>query len=133
VFIQCVGSREPHRPYCSRVCCTHSVDNALELKRRNPDMSIYILCRSMRTYGEREYLYKEAREQGVIFIRFELDSESPRSAVDGKVRITVIDHVLGLPSQIDADLLTLATAIVPNRMRPWPSFSRCRSTKTAFS
>ena len=40
-FIQCVGSREPHRPYCSRVCCTHSIDSALELKKRNPDMAVY--------------------------------------------------------------------------------------------
>ncbi len=54
VFIQCVGSREPERMYCSRVCCTHSVDNALALKLKNPDMNVFVLYRDLRTYGERE-------------------------------------------------------------------------------
>ena len=115
VFIQCVGSREPERPYCSRVCCTHSIDNALELKKRNPEMNVFILYRDIRTYGEREYLYKEAREQGVIFIRYNLDDKPVVTVADGKVRITVTDHVLGVPVAIEADLLTLATAVLPNR------------------
>jgi heterodisulfide reductase subunit A len=46
--------REPERPYCSRVCCTHSIDNALELKKRNPEMNVYVLYRDIRTYGEKE-------------------------------------------------------------------------------
>ena len=113
VFIQCVGSRDTERPYCSRVCCTHSVHNALELKKLNPDMNVYILYRDIRTYGEREYLYKEARQAGVIFIRYSLENK-PRVSVGDKITIKVTDHVLGLPVQIEADLLTLATAIVPN-------------------
>jgi heterodisulfide reductase subunit A-like polyferredoxin len=113
VFIQCVGSREPERPYCSRVCCTHSIDNALELKRLNPNMDIYILNRDIRTYGEREYLYREAREAGIIFIRFDLDHKPVVSVADGKVRVTVTDHVLDRPIEIDTDLLTLASAIIP--------------------
>jgi len=56
VFIQCVGSREPERPYCSRVCCTHSIESALHLKEMNPDMEVTILYRDIRTYGERELL-----------------------------------------------------------------------------
>jgi len=115
VFIQCVGSREPDRPYCSRVCCTHSVDNALVLKRRNPAANVYILYRDMRTYGEREYLYSEAREAGVIFIRYDLE-DKPRVAVgQDKLTVTVTDHVLGRPVEIATDLLTLATAILPNK------------------
>ncbi len=113
VFIQCVGSREPDRPYCSRVCCTHSIDNALELKKRNPDMGVFVLYRDIRTYGEREYIYREAREKGVIFIRYDLEDKPRVALADGKIQITVTDHVLGMPVQIDADLLTLATAIVP--------------------
>ncbi|MFO7688112.1 MAG: FAD-dependent oxidoreductase [Desulfobacterales bacterium] len=113
VFIQCVGSREPQRPYCSRVCCTHSVENALELKKRNPDMRVFILYRDMRTYGEREYLYKKAREAGVIFIRFTLDRK-PKVRVDGaKIQVEVIDHVLGQAVEIAADLVTLASAVIP--------------------
>ena len=115
VFIQCVGSREPDRPYCSRVCCTHAIDNALELKKRNPDMSVFVLYRDIRTYGEREYIYREAREKGVIFIRYDLEDKPRVALADGKIQITLTDHILGMPVQIDADLLTLATAIVPNK------------------
>ncbi len=113
VFIQCVGSREPQRPYCSRVCCTHSVDNALELKRRNPQMSVFILYRDMRTYGERERLYKEAREAGVIFIRYTLENKPRVALAEGKLEITVTDHVLGQPVTIETDLLSLASAVLP--------------------
>ena len=115
VFIQCVGSREPERMYCSRVCCTHSVDNALTLKRLNPDMNVFVLYRDLRTYGEREYLYREAREAGVIFIRYTLDNKPVVDLKDGKVLVNVVDHVIGRPVQIETDLLTLASAIIPNR------------------
>lgn len=114
VFVQCVGSREPDRPYCSRVCCTHSIDNALELKKRNPDMDIFILYRDIRTYGEREALYREARQAGVVFIRYDVD-EKPEVTTNGEnITITVKDHVLGRKVEISADLVTLATAIVAN-------------------
>ena len=81
-FIQCVGSREPERPYCSRVCCTHSVLSALEIKKRNPDADVYVIYRDIRTYGLREDLYKEARSQGVFFIRYDLERK-PRVQVKG--------------------------------------------------
>jgi len=115
VFIQCVGSREPDRQYCSRVCCTHSIDNALELKKLNPDMDVFILYRDIRTYGERELLYKAAREAGIIFIRYSVDHKPDVTVKDGNVTVTVTDHVLGRPVQLDADLLVLASAIRPNK------------------
>lgn len=113
VFIQCVGSREPERMYCSRVCCTHSVHSALKLKERKPDMNVYILYRDIRTYGEQEYLYKEAREKGVIFIRFSLESKPKVTVTGDAVHIRVVDHVLGRPVELQADLLTLASAVIP--------------------
>ncbi|MGD8955591.1 MAG: FAD-dependent oxidoreductase, partial [Desulfobacterales bacterium] len=113
VFIQCVGSREPHRPYCSRVCCTHSVETALELKKRNPDMQIFILYRDMRTYGEREYLYKKAREAGIVFIRYKLEQKPQVSVTKKAICVAVVDHVLERPVEIQADLLTLASAVIP--------------------
>jgi heterodisulfide reductase subunit A len=115
VFIQCVGSREPERMYCSRVCCTHSVDNALTLKRLNPEMNVFILYRDLRTYGEREYLYREAREAGVIFIRYTLDNKPVVKLKDGKILVNAVDHVIGRPVEIETDLLTLASAVIPNR------------------
>jgi heterodisulfide reductase subunit A len=118
VFIQCVGSREPGRPYCSKICCTHSVQSALKLKEINPEMDVYVLYRDLRTYGPREDLYKEAREKGVIFIRYRLEDKPVVEAVTGedgnkKVQVTVTDHILGRPLTINADFINLATAIYP--------------------
>ena len=115
VFIQCVGSREPQRMYCSRVCCTHSVDNALQLKKLNPDMNVFVLYRDLRTYGERELLYKQAREQGVIFIRYTLENKPQVNIENGRLLVKTVDHVIGRTLEIETDLLTLATAVIPNR------------------
>ncbi len=111
VFIQCVGSREPGRPYCSRLCCTHSVKSAILLKERDPKCRVVILYRDMRTYGNREDLYQKARQLGVVFIRFGLDNK-PRVQMKGdKVEVTVEDHVLKRDLIFEADLLCLAAAI----------------------
>ena len=115
VFIQCVGSREPQRPYCSRLCCTHSVESAIELKKINPEMDIFVLYRDLRTYGEKELLYKEARERGVIFIRFDLENKPKvEKTADGGLQVTVFDFILGRPVILSPDLLTLASAVLPN-------------------
>ena len=114
-FIQCVGSREPERPYCSKVCCTHSVMSALEIKKRNPEAEVYILYRDMRTYGLREDLYKEARAQGVIFIRFDRENK-PQVRLNGeKLQIAVFDPILQRNVTLAVDYLTLASAIVSHR------------------
>ncbi len=118
-FIQCVGSRTAERPYCSKVCCSHSVENALKLKEINPDLEIYIIFRDIRTYGEREILYEEARDQGVVFIRYQqADPPQVEQGADGKIKITVTDHILERPVELNVDLLTLATAIVPHHNAP---------------
>lgn len=115
VFIQCVGSREPDRPYCSRICCTHSVSGALHLKELNPEMNIYVLYRDIRTYGEREALYKEARQKGVIFIRYDVNHKPKVAATPDGLELEVTDHILQRPITLRADLLTLASAVVPYR------------------
>lgn len=113
VFIQCVGSREPHRPYCSRVCCTHTLRSALELKQRNPDCDVFVLYRDMRSYGEREALYLKARESGVIFVRFDLPNKPAVEVKDGKLSVEVVDHVLQRPLRLEPDLIVLAAAVIP--------------------
>jgi heterodisulfide reductase subunit A len=115
VFIQCVGSREPERPYCSRLCCTHSVESALALKEMNPDLEVFILYRDLRTYGDKELLYQKARENGVIFIRYELENK-PRvvKTPDGGLEVIVQDRILGRPLVLRPDLITLASAVLPN-------------------
>jgi heterodisulfide reductase subunit A len=115
VFIQCVGSREPQRPYCSRLCCTHSVESALALKKLNPEMDVFVLYRDMRTYGEKELLYKEARELGVIFIRFDLESKPQvEQTADGRLSLTITDPILERALVLTPDLLALASAVMPN-------------------
>ncbi|MFZ5649294.1 MAG: FAD-dependent oxidoreductase [Bacillota bacterium] len=113
VLIQCVGSREPDRPYCSRICCTKAVKQAIKIKESNPDANVFILFRDVRTYGFYEDMYTEARRKGVIFIRYAADSKPVVEAEGGRVKVTVADHVLGVPVEIDADLVGLAAAIVP--------------------
>ena len=118
VFIQCVGSREPERPYCSKVCCTHSIKSALELKEINPEMDVFVLYRDIRTYGQREALYRNAREKGVIFIRYDLENK-PRVQKEGeRLVVTVRDHILDRDVQMSPDLLVLASAIVPRDNEP---------------
>ena len=117
VMIQCVGSREPERPYCSRICCTKSVKNAIKMKDMRPDINIYILYRDLRTYGFREDLYREAREKGVVFIRFDLDSKpevkTRRDDDTHVLEVKVMDKLLGEQVSIEADLAVLAAAVIP--------------------
>ena len=113
VFIQCVGSREPERPYCSRVCCTHSIESALHLRELNPDMNIYVLYRDIRTYGEREHLYRKARSEGILFIHYSKERKPVVTAGPGGLSVETYDRNLGQTVRIRADLLSLASAIVP--------------------
>ena len=115
VLIQCVGSREPERPYCSKVCCTHSVETALDFKEKNPDCQVVILYRDMRTFGERELLYQKAREKGVLFVRYDLEKK-PLVEADGEgLKVTAIDPILGRELIIKADVVGLASAIVSRK------------------
>jgi heterodisulfide reductase subunit A len=118
-MIQCVGCRNEDRNYCSRICCSESIKNALKLKEINPEMDIFILYRDMRTYGFSEDFYRKAAEKDVRFIRFE-PHDQPEMEVaeseDGRpvLKITAPDYILGKKVEIDADIVTLAAAIVPS-------------------
>jgi len=118
VMIQCVGCRNEDRNYCSRICCSQSVKNALKLKEINPQMDIYILFRDIRTYGFKEDYYREASNKDVKFIHYEPDDEPQVEAVeeDGRriLRVTVTDDILGKKLQIDADAIALAAAVIPS-------------------
>ena len=114
VFIQCVGSRNEAHPFCSKVCCTHSIQSALELKKRNPETNVYILYRDIRTYGKREDLYKEARNRGILFFRYD-SAEKPEVTANGNhVTVGFKDPILGRKLSVNADILCLASAIVPH-------------------
>jgi heterodisulfide reductase subunit A2 len=114
VMIQCVGSREPEHLYCSRVCCTSAVKNALRLKKADPGAEIFILYREMRTYGFREKLYGRARELGIHFVRYDLDSKPVAARNGERVTVRVVDPILSAELEIPADLLVLSGRIDPN-------------------
>jgi heterodisulfide reductase subunit A2 len=115
VMIQCVGSRNSEKPYCSRLCCSMAIKNALKIKKEDPTSNIYILYRDIRTYGFRETYYKKAREAGIIFIRYDEQDLPVVSDVDGilsSVKITSPDF----PDSIilEADKLILSTGVDAN-------------------
>ncbi len=118
VMIQCVGCRNDDRNYCSRVCCSQAIKNALKLKEINPQMDIYILFRDMRTYGFREDYYREASNREVRFIRYEPDNIPKVEAVDGNelpLKVTVRDPILEEDLVIDTDYVALAAAVIPSK------------------
>ncbi len=119
VMIQCVGARCEERNYCSRICCSESVKNALKLKEINPSMDIYIFFRDMRTYGFKEDYYREAANKGVRFIRYEPGDKpalEPGQSEDGRpvIRVTATERILGTKIEIEADIIALAAAIIPS-------------------
>jgi heterodisulfide reductase subunit A-like polyferredoxin len=113
VMIQCVGSRDAAHPYCSRVCCSEAIKNALRLTREAPGTRVYVLYRDIRTYGFRERYYTEARRRGVMFVRYDADRKPEVSANGTSLRVRVFDATLRLPIEIAADLVVLSVGIVP--------------------
>jgi len=113
VAIHCVGSREPDHPYCSKVCCAHAIESAIDLKEINLDLDVCMLYRDIRTYGRLEKLYQKARSMGILFIRYDTNNKPKVEEVDGKLQVTVTDHVLGRPIVLSPDFLTLYTRIEP--------------------
>jgi len=123
VMIQCVGSRSEEHPYCSRICCTEAIKNALAIKERKPQTDVYILYRDIRTYGFKERYYREARQKGVIFLQYDKDQKpevtppAPPEAggsLDGRLRVDVMVQPEGEVFTLDADLVVLSAGIEPN-------------------
>ncbi len=117
-FIQCAGSRdENHLPYCSAVCCTVSLKQAMLVKEANPEAAVYVIYKDIRTPGQSEEVYREAQKKGVVFIR--RDEEYPKiSESGGKCTIETADVTLNDTVEIeDLDLVVLATGLTPNNPR----------------
>ncbi|MEW6668430.1 MAG: FAD-dependent oxidoreductase [Thermodesulfobacteriota bacterium] len=114
VMIQCVEQRNEERPYCSRVCCTTAVKNALQLRERYPQARILVLYRDIRTYGFREAAYREAREKGILFVRYEPDRPPE---IDGNGRLRFHEPTLGRFVEILPDMVVLAVPMVPRADR----------------
>jgi heterodisulfide reductase subunit A len=125
VFIYCVGSRqeetascaEPNQ-YCSRYCCCAATFSAvllhkLELKTKQK-INQYHLYRDMRTYGNLEMVYEEARQDGALFLRWEPDQPPVVEEADGRLLVKVHDTLTwGEEVEIGADLVVLVTGMEP--------------------
>jgi heterodisulfide reductase subunit A-like polyferredoxin len=113
-MIQCVGSREEDRMYCSRVCCAQAIKNALKIKQINPQTNVLIFYRDIRTYGFREEYYQKARQEGIIFVRYDPDNKPKVCAgqtPEDALQIEADDPVLGQKLRVNVDLLVLSTGI----------------------
>lgn len=112
-MIQCVGSREEDRPYCSRLCCGQALRNAIHLKEQRPEMEITILYREMRSYGYQEDLYRRARKLGINFNRYTKDNKPEVKPQEEALAITYQEPLTSQKISDMADMVVLASAIVP--------------------
>jgi heterodisulfide reductase subunit A-like polyferredoxin len=110
VMIQCAGSRNDERPYCSRICCSMAVKNALAIKKKSPDANIYILYRDMRTYGFREMYYRTARDAGIVFLRYN-EGKPPVVSRENGLLVSVDSPDVNDRVEIEADHVVLSTGI----------------------
>jgi heterodisulfide reductase subunit A len=132
VFVQCVGSRTPERPYCSKVCCTQSIKSALELMAINPALNVFILYRDLRSYGLREDLYQQARASGIRFIRYNSGEAISVRAADDGLHVHFRDRMLRRQMMIQSDLLVLASAIVPEKNNPLAQLYKLPQNEDGF-
>jgi heterodisulfide reductase subunit A2 len=129
-MIHCVGSRQipgihPEdesghlNEYCSRVCCTATLNAADRIRRDHPDTRVYELYRDIRTYGRgQEELYEQAARNGVVFLRFDAENAPEVTTAPGDgfaLKVKVADTLtFGETLEVPADLVVLATGMVPN-------------------
>jgi heterodisulfide reductase subunit A len=113
-MIQCVGSREEPNNYCSRVCCQDAIKNAIKIKNKYPKAQVTVFYRDLRTYGLREDYYQQARNLGVLFVRFEPEQKPEVSLDQEKINIRAYDYLLNKNILIRADYLALSTGLRPH-------------------
>jgi heterodisulfide reductase subunit A2 len=109
VMIQCVGSRNKERPYCSRICCQTAVKNAMLVREQNPEAKVAILYRDMQMYGvENEEMFRDSKAMGIRYMNY--DPDRPPQVEPDKVR--VYHALLGREMELSADLVVLSTPLV---------------------
>jgi heterodisulfide reductase subunit A len=132
LMIQCVGSRNEERPYCSRICCATAVKNALKIKKLNPNAKITILYRDMRTYGLLESYYAKARNEGVMFIKYEPEEKPVVKKDGGALSVSCMDRILREEIEIKPDLLVLSAATIPRENEELATMLKVPRTAEGF-
>ena len=113
VMIQCVGSRNDEFPLCSRICCSAAVKNGIRILQANPAASVTVLYRDVRTFGFKEEYYRQARDLGVAFVKFDPELPPEVSLEDGKLSVRVFDPASQMDLRIRPELLVLSTGVRP--------------------
>jgi heterodisulfide reductase subunit A-like polyferredoxin len=132
VMIQCVGSRNEERPYCSRICCSSAIKNAIRLKEAKPGLDVVILYRDIMTYGFLEKYYLQARRAGVRFVRFDKEKPPVLQKANGKLVLSCFDQSIMEELTLEADLLALSSAIIPRENKELSMILKCAMTNEGF-
>lgn len=132
VMIQCVGSRDEERPYCSRVCCSVAIKNAIDIKEMNPATDVIILYRDMRTYGFLEKYYLNARRLGVRFIRFEAENPPVVKKKNGQLTVACYEPSVAEQIEFTTDLVILSSAIIAGDNRDLATLLKVPRTNEGF-
>jgi heterodisulfide reductase subunit A len=131
-MIQCVDSREEPRNYCSRICCASALKHALYLKEQNPAVDVYIFYRDLMAYGFLESSYTRARQQGVIFIQYEVGNKPEVTVDNGQPVVRATDPILGREVVIRPDVLVLGTGIEPDSQRSMAEIFGVETNRDGF-
>jgi quinone-modifying oxidoreductase subunit QmoB len=115
-FVQCAGSRDAnHLPYCSSVCCSVSLKQAMYIREKYPDALIYIIYKDMRTLAQHELFYKKVQNEDNIFLT-KGDVGELTKTDDGSISIDIDNTLLGEKIRIKSDVVVLATGMVPTTL-----------------
>jgi heterodisulfide reductase subunit A len=127
VWIQCAGSRDPelHMPYCSKVCCMYVAKQSMAYKQRVPDGQATVFYIDIRSQGKgyEEFVQQAMEEHDVLYVRGKAskvfqEPSGNEPGTNGRVTVWGVDTLTGLPLEVEADLVVLATATVPRADAP---------------
>jgi heterodisulfide reductase subunit A len=117
VWIQCAGSRDPelHMPYCSKVCCMYVAKQSMAYKQQAPHGQATVFYIDIRSQGKgyEEFVQQAMEEHQVLYIRGKASKVFREPSANGRVTVWGVDTLTGLPLEVEADLVVLATATVP--------------------
>jgi heterodisulfide reductase subunit A len=131
-MIQCVGSRNEERPYCSRICCSNAIKHAIELKEGNAGLDVVILFRDVMTYGFLEKYYLKARKAGVRFMRYEKERPPVVAGRNGRLTLTCYDPSIMEEMTFDTDLLVLSAATIAGQNDALGNLLKAPRTQEGF-
>lgn len=115
VFVKCVGSRDENKghSFCSRTCCMYTAKHSMQVLEKIPNSEAYVFYMDVRTPGKAyEEFYQRAVDQGAKYLRGRVSKVYQKG---DKLVVLGEDTLLGQQVEVEADLVVLATAMVPSK------------------